>query len=71
MSQNPKGQAFRSIQQLRRLYLEYPLEPLLKVLRIALHYGLTDVTRIEKMVLREISGMFFRLPLTEDKTDGG
>jgi len=31
----------------------------------ALHYGLTDIRRIETMVIKRVSGEFFRLNLGE------
>jgi hypothetical protein len=55
------GAARRLIRRLHRLYLDYPDEPLLGAVREALHYGLLDVERIEKMVLRRIGEDFFRL----------
>jgi transposase len=55
------GAARRLIRRLHHLYLDYPDEPLLGAVREALHYGLLDVERIEKMILRRIGEDFFRL----------
>jgi len=38
---------------------EYPREPLLEALRAAAHYGLYDLERVERMVLRNIRDDFF------------
>ena len=35
----------------------------------ALDYGLTDLARIEQMVLKNIAGDFFLLPQTEEDDD--
>lgn len=63
-----------SIRSLYRLYLDYPLAPLEGALVTALNYGLFDIARIERMVLKNIAGDFFRLPIqhntdTEDDDD--
>jgi len=59
------GRAARAMQQLHRIWVEYPTEAVLDAVRTALAYGLTDLGRIERMVLRRIAGDFFRLPLHE------
>jgi hypothetical protein len=48
------------------MYIEYPDEPLREALTEALHYGLLDLERIERMVLRRVAGNFFRLRAPED-----
>lgn len=63
------GQALRAVRTLHRLYLDYPLEPVREALRTALDHGLTDLGRIERMILRHLSGSLFRLP-SEDQNDG-
>ncbi|MCK5366508.1 MAG: IS21 family transposase [Gammaproteobacteria bacterium] len=62
------GRAVRPIRRLHRLFLDYPTEPLRQVVAEALRYGLTDLERIERMLLRTLSGDFFRLPPTEPET---
>jgi hypothetical protein len=54
------GRAVRPIRQLHRLYLDYETQALQEVLARALAHGLIDLQRIERMVLRHISGDFFR-----------
>jgi hypothetical protein len=53
------GRAVRPIRRLHAMFLEYPTEPLIAGVRQALEYGLIDPERI---VLRQISGDFFRRP---------
>lgn len=61
------GRAVRQIRTLHRLYLDYPTEALKKAIAHALGYGLTDLVRLEKLLLRQIAGDYFRLtPPGED-----
>ena len=62
------GRAIRAIKRLHRLFTEYPAEALEKAMAEALRYGMTDLNRLESMVLRCIAGDFFRLPF-EDHHD--
>jgi hypothetical protein len=63
------GRAVRPIRQLHRLYLDYPTEALRETIRSALSYGLTDLVRLERMLLRRIAGEYFRL-LPPTRKDG-
>jgi hypothetical protein len=56
------GRCARRMRRLHRLYLEYPTDALVGAVTCALRYGLTDLERIERMVLRNIAGDFFQLP---------
>jgi transposase len=51
--------ALRRLAQMRR---DYPRGPLLKAVKEAAHYGLYDVDRLERMVLRNIASDYFVLP---------
>jgi transposase len=56
------GRAVQPIRRLHHLYVEYQTQPLLNAVRRALDHGLTDLGRIETMVLRNIAdGDVFRL----------
>jgi hypothetical protein len=57
------GRAVHAIRRLHRMFLDYPTEPLVSAVRSALEYGLLDLERIESLVLRRISGDFFRQPV--------
>lgn len=50
-----------ALRQLHRLIRDYPREPLLNALGEAGHYGLYDLDRVERMVLRRIAHEYFRL----------
>jgi len=65
------GRAVRHVRALHRLYLDYPTEPLRKAIAHALAYGLTDLVRLEKILLKQIAGDYFRLtpPGTDDDDD--
>jgi len=67
------GRAARPIRKLHRLWMEYPEEALQQAIDEALRYGLLDMDRLETMVLRNIAGDFFRLPVpprTPEDDDG-
>ena len=50
-----------ALRQLLRLVREYPREPLLGAAREAAHYGLYDLDRLERMILRRVAREYFRL----------
>ncbi len=59
-----RGRAARAIKRLHRFYLDYPTEALCAAAAEAARYGLYDLNRIERMVLRTVAGEFFRLETT-------
>jgi transposase len=63
------GRAVRPLRRLHRMYLDYPTKPLCDAVAQAQRYGLIDLARIEKMVLRRIAGDFFRIPGFENNED--
>lgn len=63
------GQALRAVRTLYRIYTDYPLEAIVPTLRLALDHGLTDLGRIERMILRHLSGPYFRFP-NQESDDG-
>lgn len=50
-----------ALRQLLRLVRDYPHEPLLAAVREAAHYGLYDLDRVERMILRRVAQDYFRL----------
>ncbi len=50
-----------ALRQLLRLVREYPREPLLAAVRDAAHYGLYDLDRLERMILRRVAREYFLL----------
>ena len=59
------GRAVRAVQRLHKLYLDYPTDTVVEAVSRALDFGLTDLGRIERMVLKAVGNTFFRLPLTD------
>ena len=55
------GRGTLALRELRRLLEDYPREPLMKALNEAGLYGLYDLERIERMVLKNVRNEFFRL----------
>ncbi len=50
-----------ALRQLLRLVREYPREPLLAAVREAARYGLYDLDRVERMILRRVARDYFLL----------
>ena len=44
-----------ALRQLLRFVREYPREPLLAAVREAARYGLYDLDRVERMILRQVA----------------
>jgi transposase len=56
-----KARAISALQQLLRMMREYPREPFLAAVREASHYGLYELDRVERMILRRIADEYFLL----------
>jgi hypothetical protein len=65
-----KLQTTLALRQLLRMAREYPHAPLLAAIQTAAHYGLYDLGRLERMVLRGIATTYFQLPLSPDLAPG-
>lgn len=55
------GRGTLALRELRRIVEDYPREPLMKALAEAAQYGLYDLERLERMVLKNVRSDFFRL----------
>ena len=55
----------RALRQLLRLLREYPREPFLAAVREAAQYGLYDLDRLERMILRRVARDYFLLLNTD------
>jgi transposase len=55
----------RALRQLLRLLREYPREPFLAAVREAAQYGLYDLDRLERMILRRVASDYFLLLNTD------
>jgi transposase len=58
-----RGRSLRVLRRLLAIVRDYPQKAVHAALRIATHYGLDDLDRLESLVLRHIAGDFFPLPL--------
>ena len=70
LQQHHGGRAVKAIRRLHTMWTEYPTEALRGAISVALEHQLTDLSRIERMVLRQIAGDYFRLPRTSEDDDG-
>ena len=55
--------------QLLRLVREYPRQPLLAAIAEAARYGLYDLDRVERMILRRVARDYFLLEESEPNHD--
>lgn len=60
--------ALRRLAQMRR---DYPRQPFLDAVKSAAHYGLFDLDRLERMVLRNIASAYFVTPVDRDDEGEG
>jgi len=59
-----------------RLVDDYPRSPLVEAANAAAHYGLYDLDRLERMILRNVATAYFIVPVdrddsTEEPSDEG
>jgi hypothetical protein len=62
-----RGRAVRPLRKLLDLQRTYPPPAFEAACRQALHYGLFDLTRLERMILERIAGDFFCIPEQEEE----
>ncbi len=58
-----------ALRKLRRMLEEYPRAPVIDAVKVAHHYGLYDLDRLEGMVLRRIRDDYFPLPSAQGDDD--
>lgn len=61
------GRGTLALRRLLRMVKDYPKAPLVEAVMTAFHYGLYDLERVERMVLRQIARDFFRLEDDDDQ----
>ncbi len=66
-----RGPAATLLRKLLSMVREYPRPPLVAAIEEALHYGLFDLQRVERMVLRRIKEDFFNLTGNDDGDPDG
>lgn len=60
-----RGHAVSAMRRLLRMLDDYPREPFLRAIDIAHQYGMYDLERLERMVLRNVAEQYFVLPCRE------
>jgi hypothetical protein len=60
------GRGTLALRRLLRMVNDYPREPLLAAVQAAFHYGLYDLDRLERLVLRHIARKYFNLGGDDD-----
>ena len=55
------GRGVAKLRRLLELQRTYPAEPFLAAIEQALHYGLFDLARLERLILERVAGDFFDL----------
>jgi transposase len=60
------GRGMIRLRRLLHLKRTHPRQAFLSALARALHYGLYDLARLEKMILDSVAGDFFRIPKEDD-----
>jgi len=63
------GRSARVIRAMHELYNDFPAEPLERAITIALEFGLTDVSRIERIAIMNTAGDYFKLPVPGEDAD--
>jgi transposase len=61
MKKRSPGRGIRQMRRLLELKRTYPQEPFIKAIKEALHYGLYDLGRLERLVLSHVAGDFFNI----------
>ena len=69
LTRHAHGRGVRMLQRLLRMAREYPRQPLLDAVHDAEQFGLFDLDRLERMVLRRIGRDYFLLPDFPDFTN--
>lgn len=67
LKRNGKKQITLALRQLLRMAREYPREPFLAAVAEAARYGLYELDRVERMVIRRVAGDYFRLGGDDDR----
>lgn len=66
LKQRGQGRSVRSLRRLLDLQRTYPDVAFLAGVREAAHYGLYDLSRLEKLILQKVAGEFFALNARDD-----
>jgi hypothetical protein len=69
LKRHSAGRGTLALRRLLALYREYPRDAVGKAVTIALEYGLFDLERLERLILRTIAKDYFVLPGTDTDDD--
>jgi hypothetical protein len=58
-----------ALRRLARMRRDYPMAPMTAAIETATHYGLYDLDRLERMILRNIATAYFIVPVAHDDPD--
>lgn len=70
LKKRASGRGTLALRRLLSMLRDYPREPLLAAMRLAQQYGLFDLDRLERLVLRQIAHDYFILPAKRGEEDG-
>lgn len=69
LKRHSAGRGTLALRRLLALYREYPREAVAKAVTTALQYGLFDLARLERLILRTIAKDYFVLPTDSESDD--
>lgn len=69
LKKHAAGRGTLVLRRLLRLLRDYPRAPFLTAVRSAEQYGLFDLDRLERMVLKQIANDYFIFPIERDEED--
>jgi hypothetical protein len=69
LKQHAYGRGTLRLRQLLRLLRDYPRAPFLAAVQRAVEYGLFDLGRLERLILREVAAEYFVTPCDRDEQD--
>ena len=64
------GRGTLALRRLLRMLTDYPREPFMAAVKTASDFGLYDLERLERMVLRAIAKDYFIVPRTDERERG-
>jgi transposase len=71
LKKRASGRGTLALRRLLKLLQDYPRTSFLAAIRQAEQYGLYDLDRLERMVLKQIAHEYFILPADRDEEEGG
>jgi transposase len=69
LKKHTSGRGTRAMRRLLKMVRDYPEGPLLSAVSLAEQYGLFDLERLERLVLKQIATDYFVLPIDDKDTE--